>query len=745
MSPTPTFLKWGVLASGVLVASLALNPARALTLDDIQLWAGTGTNRAAMVIHWTTPEVRNETSVPNPIAERSLAWGYRWNGRANAEDLFNALLATDPRLFAVVSHQSAYGKAVFALGYDLNNNRNFGVRRDTNILASVSFTNGLLVRSFSDADAFQSLDPGDLYWSGWYGPSWELWHEPANNGGFTNNPNLGPNPYWTPDDPDQPWTGAQGQWEYAQFGMSGLELTNGSWIGWSVAAGGFDFLNPDAPGTVAYNFHKHAPVTPVAAESPEPFVTQVVSGHGPFGPSPYNDTNSLVGAPTTWFYDPFGSFSGGTTNRRVKLVEPAYNIAGNTNGLITPKLITTLGGGSEIITRFERPVQDDPAHPYGIDLLVFGNSFYTANGFVNDSANLNTLQITGGGFFEPIKVSVSPGYTGQPGEVANNPNTWPWYRYDNGPYADTAFPTHAYKWNRATTNWSDETMDFSKPVNPAMRLVIGAGGLSAADAIDLYTGSGGGTGFDLHESGFAWIQYVKVEGIDPEFSDGEVDAFATVRPMTIGDSLSITPENILSNTATLKFQKPGAENENVVTLAFTEVSNIALVFTTPLSDLSSFATLPGVALTAVQLALTPILAPPPALFTASLALTTGANYTGNGSDLLVAQSNGTNWNLRPFSYNAVNHQVSVAGVTNLSAFVVVQFSAPTLQLDLAGGNCNVSFTPVAGLLHALERSTNLANWMTLGSFTASNALSANITDNSAPIGKAFYRLRLEKP
>jgi hypothetical protein len=475
-----------------------------------------------------------------------------------------------------------------------------------------------------------------------------------------------------------------------------------------------------------------------------PFATEIVRVTGPFGPTPYNDPNSILGAPATWFYDPLGAFSGGSTNRRVKLVEAAYNIAPTNNGLIRPKLLLSLGAGSEVIARFGQPIHDDPAHPYGVDLLVFGNSFYTPNQFVNDSTDLNNCLLTGGIFGEPLKVSVSPGFTAQPGEDANNPATWPWYRYDSGPYADTAFPTHAYKWNRATTNWSDEAMDFTKPVNPAMRTLIGAG-VSAADAVDLYDSSGGGTGFDLRESGFAWIQYVKVEGIDPDFSDGEVDAFAAVRPMIVGDTLSVTPGNILSNTATLFFQKPGAEYENVVTLAFADLSAIAQVATAPLDDLSGFAGLPGIVRTAVQLGIAPILGATPVTFSTDLALGVGTNYSGTGGDLLVLQSSGTNWNALPFTYHATNHQVRVTGVTNLSAFVVAQFLAPSLQLNAIGASRNIAFTPIATLTHTLERSTNLIHWSALNSFTASNALPVVLTDPAAPAAQAFYRVRLNKP
>ena len=55
-----------------------------------------------------------------------------------------------------------------------------------------------------------------------------------------------------------------------------------------------------------------------------------------------------------------------------------------------------------------------------------------------------------------------------------------------------------------------------------------AGG-TAADAIDLYGCSGGGTGYDLDHTGFASISYVYLSS-----EGGEVDALADVFP-SLGD------------------------------------------------------------------------------------------------------------------------------------------------------------------------------------------------------------------
>ena len=481
--------------------------------------------------------------------------------------------------------------------------------------------------------------------------------------------------------------------------------------------------------------------SPQAHGAASPFATTVVAAQGPFGPSPYDDPASLLGMPSTNFYDPFGGWSGGTTARRVKLVEAPYNL----NATQTGKLITTLSDGSFVVLRFDQPVAHDPAHPYGVDLLVFGNSFYTSMGFVNDSADMNTLTLAGGGFYEPMKVSVSPGYTDAPGQDPTNSATWAWYRYDNGPYADTAFPTHAYHWNRTNSTWSGDLMDFTKPVNPAFGPVLESGsGLSAADGIDLYDGSGGGTGFDLAESGFASIQYVKVEGL-PGFDDGEVDAFSSVRPMVLGDSLTIAPANLTHGTGTLRFQRPGSLSETAVALAFTNVSDAGRVSTALLPEPSALVPLNGQVLTAARLDWSPLLGSDAVAFQADLRLSAGAGYAGNGGDLDLLRWEGTNWLRLAFAYDPSSKSVVTAGVTNLSSVALVQVQPPQLAIALDGNQTQVRFTPVPGWLHTLERTTAFNGWSAITSATPTNGQPVALSDPSPPPDRAFYRVRLNRP
>jgi hypothetical protein len=731
-------VRWLAAAFVGVSAVFPVLTARATSLDDIQFWAGAGTNRAALVIYWNAPEVRNNTSVPNPAAEKSLVWGYRFDGTATAEDMFNAIIAADHRLFVTASTPySGFGAQIYSIGYDLNNNGVFGLRLGTNTLAENAFTNGQRVVTSDDADDAQPLDAGDLFWSGNFGASWEMWQEQGGAGGFADAPDRGANPYWTPGDPDAPYFGSHGQWDYDSSGLQGTTLHDGSWVGFTIAAGGLNFSDPDDPGTIAYDFHKHAPIAPEAAATNSAYAAQIVFSQGPFGASPYDDPNCVLGAPSTRFYE---SVSKPAT--RVKLIEPAFNYAPDK----TNKLIVTLNTGSAIIAKFDHPVFDNPANPYGLDFEVFGNAFYQGNGFISDTNNMNTYLLTGGGVYEPTKVSVSPGYTGQPGEVENDPSTWPWYRYDDGPYADTDCPTEAYRWNRAAATWTDELMDFTKPVNPALKPKLNAGGsiLSAADAIDLYDGSGGGTGFDLKESGFASIQYVKVEGL-AGFSGGEVDALSVVRPMTIGDTLSIAPANVTNATAQLFFQKPGAENEALLSLNFMNLSDSAHVATAWLADPAARAAIPGASLNAVAASLAPILGTNAVTFQADVALSAGANYTGNGGDLRVFAWSGTNWLSQPFVFDSVNHAAIVSGVTNLSAFTISQITPPQLNLQSDASGFTFQFTPVPNCEQALERSTDLVTWEPVTAFTPTNAAPVTLTDANAPADKAFYRVRVNVP
>lgn len=231
----------------------------AVSFNDVQFWTGTGTNRAALVIEWSVPEDFTGTSVPAPVADKSLVWGYRFNGAATGTQMLQAILGADARLYVVADE--TYGMFVEGIGYGLAGGLERGI---TDGVGTNYFTNNLLTTATVNVDAASPLNPGDLYWSGYWGPNWETWTEQDAAGGFQNAPDRGSDPYWMPN-PTNSYAGRHGQWELAQAGLDGLNLTNGSWIGFSVAAGAWQ-----ASTAAPYNAHKHAPA------EPDPGITALV-------------------------------------------------------------------------------------------------------------------------------------------------------------------------------------------------------------------------------------------------------------------------------------------------------------------------------------------------------------------------------------------------------------------------------------------------------------------------------------
>jgi hypothetical protein len=728
-------LKTGTIRTSALaLLLLTTSPGFTAGFESIRFWTGTGTNRAGLVIYWNSPEVLNNSTVPPPIADQSLAWGFRWNGEATGEEMLRAISAADPRLFTMIN-VSAFGASILGFGYDLNNNRVFGLRAGTSVLAPRAFTNGVATLPISGVDTWQSLDPADLFWSGWTGPGWETWQEQGGAGGFIEAPERGSSDFWTPDDPTQPYSGRHGQWQLAGAGLSGLALKDGSWVGFAVARGGLDFANPEADGTIAYNLHKQAPKTPTGAPEPaSPFAAAVVEAQGAFGNSPYDDPASVLGMPSTDYYDPFGEVGGGTKERRVKLVEGAFNY----DWTQTNKLITTFETNSSVIVLFDQAVTNHPANPYGIDFIVFGNSFYGADRFVNEASDMNSVKSTGGLFGEPVKISVSPGFTGRAGEVEDEPGTWPWYRYENGPYGDTGFPTQGYVWNRNTTNWSDQPMDFTKPVNPAFAPVLEAGDLSVADAIDLYTGSGGGTGFDLASSGFDSIRYARIEGIAPDWLGGEIDALAVVRPATLNDVLCVTPSDLTNSPLGLMFQEPLDTKINRLRFELKSLDAMARVEVNKLSP-SNFT-----GLAAIDVQVRSAVGGDPVSFVADAQIGLGRLYSGDGNDLNVMIKDGARWVAKAFAFNGASNTVTLAGITNSIGLAVVRVASPALVAVPKAQGLEVQFQTIAGWTHILERTVDFGHWSEVARVTAQTLEEVVVLDETA-MPKAFYRLRVLKP
>lgn len=197
------------MRSSFLLAAIACLPAAnsagqaAVHFDDIELWAGAGANRAAVVIDW------DET----PGTPESLVWGYRWDGVASGATMLEAVVAADPRLFARVSAVGELGSGVYGIGYDANADAAFGLTDQTLFDQS-----GFAVTGSSDLA--EALDADDFYTEGWRFAG--FWHYATTPEGF-------------------------GDWTSSQVGASFRPLSDGAWDAWVFTPTYASTAFPDAP------------------------------------------------------------------------------------------------------------------------------------------------------------------------------------------------------------------------------------------------------------------------------------------------------------------------------------------------------------------------------------------------------------------------------------------------------------------------------------------------------------------
>ncbi|HXZ86736.1 MAG TPA: hypothetical protein VEI82_14735 [Myxococcota bacterium] len=213
-------------------------------------------------------------------------------------------------------------------------------------------------------------------------------------------------------------------------------------------------------------------------------------------------------------YTPGTNVQPGYTDPNVALGPPGrVTGTGPFDGDVTPfnapyqaSDVVSIGAGGSLTVRFDHQISDDPSHPYGIDLLVFGNAFL--------GIDFDTGIADGTIFAEPGQIAVSQDgvhWVGVPGVFADS--LFPTLGFQNtpGPFAPGGtIPTR-----------------YTQAVNPALSAASFAG-LDIAGVSALYAGSGGGAGIDLGALGLPWIQYVRVFQPAGDAFSTEVDAFAAV-------------------------------------------------------------------------------------------------------------------------------------------------------------------------------------------------------------------------
>ena len=181
-------LKFSIAAAlAAFLSAASASAGLVTTLDDIELWAGSGSNRSALVIDWAD-------------GRDPLAWGYRWDGAATGEEMFMAILAADGRLTAKFN--------------------NFGSLEEPNLFVNT-------IGYDRDEDGLSKNDADDSFESsGNFVDDFRFWE-------YHTAPNS---PYTDADGP--------GTWESSDVGISGRTLSDGAWDGFR-----FDAASPGpAPG-----------------------------------------------------------------------------------------------------------------------------------------------------------------------------------------------------------------------------------------------------------------------------------------------------------------------------------------------------------------------------------------------------------------------------------------------------------------------------------------------------------------
>ncbi len=444
---------------------------------------------------------------------------------------------------------------------------------------------------------------------------------------------------------------------------------------------------------------------------------------GPFHSSNlWSDPSALLGKPNVVDKDDTDWNPSTSEFREINVVWPAWyqgaadpaaantNYASNPTG--SPKINNGVGlkQGSQIVVEFDDAVTDDPANPYGVDLIVHGNPFFATGSMVHKDTNMNeyVIEAFGGGgagavFEERVTVSVAQSLDG------------PWYEFETA-FGDWFFPTQPVAWDREKTNpnrgdagdWTDQENDWTKPVNPALADLASEaaeagtgtwgyfGNRSVADALDLYSGSAGGTGFDLAESGFEWIKYVKLT--DPENKQGEICGIVDAAPASAGDRLIMSWHNVHETGQNrLDFQDADDPSVNLAFVEIAEIDQVSYVSVDVLDDLSGLTPITGPDLGAYLVEIDEVFPDEGTVsFEASLGLRVDDAYQGDGSDLLLLHWNGLDWDdLVPSGYDAESRLLTVEGLHGFSAFVVTQAPVPEPSAMALAGIASVALLGLA--------------------------------------------------
>lgn len=228
----------------------------------------------------------------------------------------------------------------------------------------------------------------------------------------------------------------------------------------------------------------------VPALADSPFATSVVGYVQGTNATPGFTTPSVaVGQPTRFTGE--GVFPGAVTPF---------------NAPFMPSEIVSIGEGGSLTLAFDHAITNNPQNHFGLDLLIFGNTFYIDGNWPQ---------------------GIAAGLFGAGGVVEVGTDLDTWFPVP-GVLAVGNYPTLGYSdlTDPYATTPGSVLSDFTLPVNPGFNAI----GMNFAQIVAGYNGSGGGTGIDIGLAGVGSIQYVRISNPVGSGAAIQVDGVSAVAP-----------------------------------------------------------------------------------------------------------------------------------------------------------------------------------------------------------------------
>jgi len=176
--------------------------------------------------------------------------------------------------------------------------------------------------------------------------------------------------------------------------------------------------------------------------------------------------------------------------------------------------IVSIGAGGQLTVQFDSPIVDDPSHPYGIDFIVYGNTFMVDAG--GEACGTPCVLSSEGGVIE----------------VSSDGVTWVTIPDVE---ADGFAPPLGYRDATAYQELPGRVpTDPTLPIDPDL-LPMDFDGADLPTIDGLYYGAMGGAGVDLADVDLAMITQVRIVNSVDSQSSPEIDAIVAVTPRLVAD------------------------------------------------------------------------------------------------------------------------------------------------------------------------------------------------------------------